>query len=261
MPHAGGLYYEEHGPPGGEPLILSSGLGGSASYWTPNIAALAERHRVIAYDHRGTGRSDREVPGDLTIEAMAGDLRILMDALHIPRATLIGHAIGGMIGLAFDLIEPDRLTRLVVINGWAKLDPHTARCFDTRLVLLRESPRAFVHGQPIFLYPAQWISDHHDRLAEEEEVHLAHFPGAEMVSRRIAAARRFNIADRLGGIEVPTLLIATEDDMLVPLSCSEAMAKELPEAQLALMVKGGHAVNVTRAEHFNMWLLDWLGGE
>ena len=261
MPVAGGLYYEEHGPAGGEPLILSSGLGGSASYWTPNIAALAERHRVIAYDHRGTGRSDRDVPGDLTIEAMAADLRGLMDALDIPRATLIGHAIGGMIGLAFDLIEPDRLARLVIINGWGKLDPHTARCFDTRLVLLRGGPRAFVHGQPIFLFPAQWISDHHEQLEAEEEVHLAHFPGAEMVGRRIAAARRFNVADRLGAIEVPTLLIATEDDMLVPISCSEALAKQIKGAQLARMVRGGHAVNVTRADEFNMWLLDWLGGE
>jgi aminoacrylate hydrolase len=261
MPVAGGLYYEEHGPSGGEPLILSAGLGGSATYWSANIAALAERHRVIAYDHRGTGRSDREVPGDLTIEAMAADLRGLMDALNLPRATLIGHAIGGMIGLASELAEPGRLARLVVINGWAKLDPHTARCFDTRLVLLRESPRAFVHGQPLFLYPAQWISDHHDQLTQEEEVHLAHFAGAEMVSRRIAAARRFNVAGRLGEITVPTLLVATDDDMLVPASCSEALAKGIAGARLARMVKGGHAVNVTRADEFNMWLIDWLDGE
>jgi aminoacrylate hydrolase len=261
MPIAGGIYYEEHGLPGGDPLVLSSGLGGSGSYWSPNLAALAAQHRVIIYDHRGTGRSEREVPGDLTLEAMAEDLRGLLDAIGVERFTLIGHAIGGMIGLAFELAWPDRLVRLAIINGWAKLDPHTARCFDTRLVLLRESPRAFIHGQPIFLFPAQWISDHHERLAEEEEVHLAHFPGAEMVGRRIAAARRFNVAERLSEIEVPTLLIATEDDMLVPISCSEAMAKGLPEVQLARMVKGGHAVNVTRAEHFNMWLLDWLGGE
>ena len=261
MAEVGGLYYEAHGPAGGEPLILSSGLGGSASYWAANLAALAERHRVITYDHRGTGRSARDVPGDLTIEAMAEDLRGLADALNIPRFTLIGHAIGGMIGLAFDLIAPDRLARLVVINGWGKLDPHTARCFDTRLVLLRESPRAFVHGQPIFLYPAQWISDHHAQLEAEEEVHLTHFPGAEMVGRRIAAARRFNLGERLSAVEVPTLLIATEDDMLVPISCSEALAERIPGAQFARMIKGGHAVNVTRPQEFNMWLLDWLDGE
>jgi aminoacrylate hydrolase len=261
MPLAGGIYYEEHGLSIAEPIILSSGLGGSAGYWAPNLAALAERYRVIVYDHRGTGRSERNVEGDLTLEAMADDIIALMDALAIPQATLVGHAIGGMIGLALALKDPARLKQLVIINGWARLSPHTARCFDTRLVLLRESPRAYLHGQPIFLFPAQWISDHHDQLQAEEEAHLAHFPGAEMIGRRIAAARRFGVSARLGEIAMPVLLIATEDDMLVPSSCSQAMAKALPHAQLAMMGQGGHAVNVTRAREFNMWLLDWLGGE
>lgn len=259
MPQAGGLHYEVHGDAGAPPVLLSSGLGGSASYWTPNIAALAQRHRVIVYDHRGTGRSAREVPRDLTLETIGQDMVALLDALDINAVTLIGHAIGGMAGLAIALAQPERLARLVVINGWAKLDPHSARCFDTRLALLRDSgPRAYLHAQPLFLYPAQWISDHHAALAEEEEVMLTHFPGAEMVQRRIAAARRFNVAGRLGEISVPTLIVVSEDDMLVPPAQSERLAAGIPDAQLARMATGGHACNVTRADHFNMWLLDWL---
>ena len=262
MPEADGLFWEEHGPADAPTLILSAGLGGAATFWQPNIAALAEQHRVIAYDHRGTGRSARDVPGDLTIAAMATDLSLLVHALGRPRPTLIGHAIGGMIGLAAALADPDLLGRLVVINGWARLDPHTARCFDTRLSLLRDSGvRAYLHAQPLFLYPAPWISDHHARLADEEEAAIAHFPGAEMIQRRIAAARRFDIVDRLPALSVPTLLVASDDDMLVPHGCSDAMAKGLPQAQLARMATGGHACNVTRADHFNMWLLDWLDSD
>ncbi len=261
MPEAAGLYYEVHGPEGAPVVLLSSGLGGSASYWAPNLAALAERYRVVVYDHRGTGRSAREVAGDLTLEAVGGDMIALMDALDIVRATVIGHAIGGMAGLAVALSQPERIERLVVINGWAKLDPHSARCFDTRLALLRDSgPRAYLHAQPLFLYPAQWISDHHAALQAEEEAMLAHFPGAEMIQRRIAAARRFDVADRLGDIRVPTLIVVSEDDMLVPPAQSERLAAGIPEAQLARMATGGHACNVTRADHFNMWLLDWLDG-
>ncbi len=261
MPEAAGLYYEVHGPEGAPVVLLSSGLGGSASYWAPNLAALAERYRVVVYDHRGTGRSAREVAGDLTLEAVGGDMIALMDGLDIVRATVIGHAIGGMAGLAVALSQPERIKRLVVINGWAKLDPHSARCFDTRLALLRDSgPRAYLHAQPLFLYPAQWISDHHAALQAEEEVMLAHFPGAEMIQRRIAAARRFDVAERLGDIRVPTLIVVSEDDMLVPPAQSERLAAGIPEAQLARMATGGHACNVTRADHFNMWLLDWLDG-
>ena len=261
MPTANGLYYEVHGPADAPVLLLSPGLGGSAAYWTPNLPALSARFRVIVYDHRGTGRSTRDLAGDLTIDAIGADMIALLDVLGIDRVTLIGHAIGGMAGLAIALAEPERLERLVVINGWAKLDPHSARCFDTRLALLRDSgPRAYLHAQPLFLYPAQWISDHHDALQAEEEAMLAHFPGAEMVQRRIAAARRFDIAGRLATIRVPTLIVVSEDDMLVPPAQSERLAASIPDAQLARMATGGHACNVTRAEHFNMWLLDWLDG-
>ncbi|MEP6784360.1 MAG: pyrimidine utilization protein D [Sphingomonadales bacterium] len=260
MAEAGGLYYEERGPVGAPSLILSSGLGGAGGYWAPNLVALAEKHRVITYDHRGTGQSQREIDGLLTIARMAEDVRMLMDAIGSERATFVGHAFGGHIGLMLALESPELLDRLVVINGWARLDPHTARCFDTRLALLRDSgPRAYLHAQPLFLYPPQWISDHSDRVADEEEAHLAHFPGAEMVQRRIAAARLFNLADRLGDIQVPTLILAADDDMLVPPSCSERLAEGLPKGQLARFASGGHACNVTRAEHFNQWLGAWLG--
>ena len=259
MPEAAGLFWDDHGPKDAPALILSAGLGGSAGYWQPNVAALAANHRVIAYDHRGTGRSSRDVPGDLTIQAMAADLSLLIRATGVATPTLIGHAIGGMIGLAAALAEPGLLGRLVVINGWARLDPHTARCFDTRLSLLRDSGvRAYLHAQPLFLYPAPWISDHHARLADEEEALVAHFPGVETIQRRIAAARRFDMLDRLPDIAVPTLLVASDDDMLVPHGCSDLLVRGLPDAQLARMASGGHACTVTRADHFNMWLLDWL---
>lgn len=262
MGNAGGIHWEEHGQPDGPAILLSSGLGGSGSYWQPNLAALGAGQRVITYDHRGTGRSDRHVAGDLTVATMAADVVALMDTIGLEACTFIGHALGGHIGLALALSAPERLERLVVINGWAKLDPHTARCFDTRLALLRDSgPRAYLHAQPLFLYPPQWISDHHDRVQDEEEAMLAHFPGAEMIERRVAAIRRFSIAGRLDEIRVPTLMVASDDDMLVPPSASEKLAAGIPGGQLARMAAGGHACNVTRAEHFNLWLLDWLDGE
>lgn len=262
MPQADGLYWESHGPAGAPVLVLSSGLGGSAGYWAPNLAALAERHRVIVYDHRGTGRSERTIDGTLTVERMADDVAALMDAIGIAHATIIGHALGGHIALALALASPERVDGLVVINGWAKLDSHTARCFDTRLALLRDSgPRAYLHAQPLFLYPPQWISDHGALLQAEEEQHLAHFPGAEMIQRRIAAVRHFNILGSLPAIRMPALVVAADDDMLVPPSCSVRLAEGLPDAQLARLVTGGHACNVTRADNFNAWLIDWLDSD
>ena len=253
-----GLYWEERGPPDGPPLILSAGLGGSASYWTPNLEALAADHRVILYDHRGTGRSSRELASNVSVEDMAGDVLALMDGIGIASATLVGHAAGGLVGLALALAAPERLDGLVVINGWSRPDPHSARCFETRLALLRGSGvRAFIRAQPLFLYPARWISANEARLAAEGEAQLRSFQGAQNVEARIAALTAFDVDSRLAEIRTPTLLIAAEDDMLVPASCSERLAEGLADAMLERMT-GGHACNVSQAGIFNRIVRGWL---
>jgi aminoacrylate hydrolase len=256
-----GLYFEEHGPPNGEPLILSPGLGGSGAYWAPNLPALAERYRVILYDHRGTGRSDRALPSNLLVEDMADDVLALMDGLGLERAHFAGHAAGGMIGLALALQAPERVASLAVVNGWAALDSHTARCFEARLALLRDSgPRAFIRAQPIFLYPAIWISEHREALDRDAEAQLAHFPGDAAVETRIAALQSFHVEDLLGDLPVPLLALAAKDDMLVPYTCSIALAGGCPSASLELMDWGGHACNVTDPDPFNAILRAWLAG-
>jgi aminoacrylate hydrolase len=258
MGEVAGIYWEEHGPTDGPPLILSPGLGGSGNYWAPNLDVLAADHRVILYDHRGTGRSSRDLAFNVSVENMAKDVLLLMDGLGLASATLVGHAAGGAIVLALALAAPERLDRLVVINGWSRPDPHFARCFETRLALLRGSGvRAFIRAQPLFLYPARWISRNDALLSAEEAQQLQHFQGAPNVEARIAALTDFDVDARLADVGTETLLIVAEDDMLVPASCSERLAEGLANATLARMT-GGHACNVSEAEHFNRILGDWL---
>lgn len=255
----GGLYYEEHGPAGAPVLLFSPGLGGSGAYWETSLPALAEGYRVILYDHRGTGRSERALPDTVTVEQMADDIAELLDALDLPAATVIGHAAGGVAGLALALKAPERVSKLVLVNAWSKPDPHFIRCFETRLALLRDSgPAAYLHAQPLFLYPALFISQMHDFIDFEEARHLAHFAGAEAYEKRIAALLAFDVDDRLGEVRVPTVAIASEDDMLVPYSCSERLAEDIPGAELAMLRWGGHACNFTDAETFNRLLLEIL---
>jgi len=262
MPHAAGLWYEWHGPEDGEVLILSPGLGGSASYWQPNLPVFAERYRVLLYDHRGTGRSDRALPDAVTIEEMARDVAALMDALGVARAHFLGHALGGIIGLALARSEPGRIDRLVVVNGWARLDPYTARCFDVRLDLLRCSgARAYLRAQPIFLYPPGWISRHSARLDVEAEAQLAHFPGVETIEKRIAALRAWNPGDTLAAIETPVLVLATADDALVPSHVASELCALLPNHSRMLQFGGGHASNITEPEEFYDRVLPWLASD
>ncbi len=260
MPVAGGLYYETHGPADAPPLILSAGLGGSGSYWEPNLPALAARHRVILYDHRGTGRSDRSLPATVSVDDFADDILTVLDACGAERATVIGHAAGGVAGLALALKAPHRLDKLVVVNGWAKADPHFLRCFETRLALLRDSgPEAFARAQPLFLYPANWISQNMARLDAEAAQQHAHFPGRETYEKRVSALAAFDINDQLGKIVTPTLVLTAADDMLVPSEASIKLAAGLPDATSVMMAFGGHACNIVDPDGFDRLVLDYLG--
>jgi aminoacrylate hydrolase len=262
MGHAQGLYYETYGPADGEAVILSAGLGGSGEYWRPQVEALAKRWRVILYDHRGTARSDRKLPQDHSVEQMADDVVTVLDGLGIASAHLVGHALGGHIGLALALHAPERLKSVVAVNAWAKLDAHTARCFDTRLSLLRDSgPGAFIKATPLFLYPAAWMAARPKRLAEEAKHQAMAFPGVETTEARIAAVRAFDVSERLGEIATPVLSLAAEDDLLSPHTAARALADGLPNGTYTALPRGGHACNVTEPEAFNSILLAWLSGE
>ncbi|HWU95960.1 MAG TPA: pyrimidine utilization protein D [Sphingomonas sp.] len=257
MPVAGGTYYELHGPEDGEVVVLSPGLGGSASYWKPNLAALSAQYRVLLYDHIGTGRSGHGLPEAVNIDSISYDIQILMEMLGIRRAHFVGHALGGLIGLQ-TAFQSDFVEKLVIVNGWAELDPHTRRCFDVRLALLRDSgPAAFVRAQPLFLYPADWIS-RNDALLEVEAAHqLAHFPPIENIERRIGALFDWSLwKDRANCASI--LVIGTEDDMLVPCEASRRLAAGLPQSGFRAVQWGGHACNVTDPETFNRIVLDFL---
>jgi aminoacrylate hydrolase len=202
------------------------------------------------------------LPDQVGVDDFADDILALMDSLGIEAATLIGHAAGAVAGLAIALKAPGRLRRLAVVNGWASPDPHFLRCFDARLALLQYGgAEAYLRAQPIFLYPADWSSQHHAALEAELPMQLECFQGAETLSKRISALASFDIADRLCQIETPVLVVAARDDMLVPSRAGEALADRLPNAGLALPSMGGHACNVTYPEEFNGFILAWLSGE
>ncbi|WP_260927211.1 pyrimidine utilization protein D [Novosphingobium sp. 9] len=258
MPEATGLHYEIHGADDAPWLILSSGLGGSGAYWTPNLPALNQRFRVLTYDQRGTGRSDRALPETTSIEDMASDLLALMDALAIERAHFIGHALGGAIGIEA-AIRTDRFDSLTVINGWRTLSRHTRRCFAARLALLHGAGvKPFLEAQPLFLFPPDWIAAHDAQIVAETEHHLAAFPGIETMAKRIAAVQAY-APDPAGLAALKNLMvIATRDDFLVPLDTALDLAAPVPGARTEVFDWGGHACNLTDPARFERVVLDFL---
>ena len=255
------MFHEMHGRTdiGAPTVLLSSGLGGAAHYWTPQIPALSENFRVIAYDQTGTGRSGGSLPADYSIAHMAAELAALLDDLNIPKTHFMGHALGGLVGLQLAAAHPERIDRLILVNAWAKTHPHTLRCFAIRKnLLLNSGVEAYVKAQPLFLYPAPFLADRQDWLIEQDEAGIAHFPPTETVLRRIQAIEAFDLTAAIPAITAKTLLIATRDDVLVPCTCSITLAGQLPDARLELLGQGGHACNVTDPAGFNATVSEFL---
>jgi len=249
----------ESGRPNAPTVLLSSGLGGTAGYWAPQLAALAARYRIVTYDQAGTGRNKRQLSDDHSIAAMADEALAVLEATKTDKAHFVGHALGGLIGLDLAMRHPQRLHSLTVVNGWAAAHAHTKRCFEMRLALLKhEGPAAYVRAQPIFLYPADWLARNAERAAQEEAHGLAGFQGADTLRRRIAALLAFDVTHRLAALRVPALVSAARDDVLVPCSMSEQLAAAIPHATLDIAPWGAHAINVTQPDAFNASLLAFL---
>jgi len=112
------LYYEEHGA--GEPLVFIHGLGSSTRDWEFQISKFSRSYRVITFDLRGHGQSDKP-SGPYTIPLLAADLASLFQALHVTSAHLVGISLGGAIAFQFALDYPAMVKTLTIVNSGPSL--------------------------------------------------------------------------------------------------------------------------------------------
>lgn len=254
----GEIEYQETGS--GHPLVFVSGLGGAGRYWEPQLAAFGARYRVITYDQRGTGGSDRR-QRSFSVDGMTADLIGLMDALGIEKAHIVGLSTGGAIGQTMAVEYPQRLARLVVVSTWTHCDPWFRRLFEARRAMYLEAGSA-LHAMfhPLWLYPPDYVNAHDAEIDEERRKAVAGAPPVEVSIGRIDAIMAFDRRKDLGRIRASTLIVAADNDYITPSYHAEALARAIPGSKLAIMKGGGHSLSKTRPEEFNRLVLEFLAG-
>lgn len=251
------IYYEEHGS--GEPLLLVSGLGGTAAYWKPNIPALAAKYRVIVHDHRGAGQSTHSKIR-YSVDQMTDDVVRLMDHLKIERAHVVGHSTGGAIGQTMAIRTPERLKTLVLFATWTKADKFFRQLFAARRALLTQvGKEAYVRAGTLFLYPPWFIKANEALIEEREKFSIATFAPPEVVASRIDAIVAFDRTAELGKIKTPTLVLCAKDDFITPAYFSEELVQKIPGAKLVLLPQGGHCASEAALEAFSRAVVSFLG--
>jgi aminoacrylate hydrolase len=220
----GEIYYEDVGS--GDPLIFVSGLSGIARYWQPQISLFSARFRVITYDQRGTGASDKR-QRKFSVDEMAAELVALMDILGIARAHIVGLSTGGAIAQTLAIEQPGRVGRLVMCSTWTHCDPWFRRLFEARRCMYEQCGSA-LHAMfhPLWLYPPDYVNEHDTEITEERKRSVSAAPAVEVAVGRINALLEFDRRAGLSRIIPPTLIIAADNDYITPSYHAQALAQK-----------------------------------
>jgi pimeloyl-ACP methyl ester carboxylesterase len=248
----GSLHWEAHGA--GTPVVLVHGSGGSALSWWQQVPRYAQRHRVIAYDAFGFGRS-LGAPAARHPRRLPEDLAAVLDAAGVERAALVCQSLGGWTGLPFALAHPERTAALVlsgtpggvmtpgIARDLAGLPARMAKRPGLAGMALaedyprREPARAFLYEQIGALNPPDVIAAYGAGLAE--------------VAIPLA---------RLAGFAVPTLLVAGEHDAFFTPSALAEVAAAIPGARLHVLPGAGHSPYWETPDAFDGEVLHFLEG-
>lgn len=245
-------------------VVLSSGLGGHASFWNPQIETLQQYFHVVTYDQEGCHSDSELLPTPYSIDHMARQILDLLISHNIREFHFIGHALGGHIGMQLATYQTDKafkLLSLTMLNAWGELDSHTQKCFQARTsLLLNSGAEAYVRAQALFLYPPHWISTHIEQLTDAENKQLLDFPPIQNVLVRLQAVQSFKLEAKHQQAlkDVPVHLIANQDDFLVPYQRSQQLQQLLSQSQRSLFATGAHASTVTETAQINQSMLQFL---
>lgn len=245
--------------PGGDPIVLLlHGLGATGNSWQLQFPPLAEAgYRILAPDMRGFGRSS--YPGGANnTELMAADTLKFLQRLEVGNCHVIGISMGGTIALQAILNKPNVIESLILTNTFARLRPNRAATwifYGIRLILVHFTGihrQANYVGNRLFPHPEQV------ELRNEftNQVRQANQKGYRSTMRSYA---RYDLSDRLGGINVPTLIITSENDSVVPPDVQAELANNIPNSRQISIPSAGHAVSVERPNIYNKIILDFLG--
>ncbi|MEW5939787.1 MAG: alpha/beta hydrolase [Chloroflexota bacterium] len=249
------LYYEIHGE--GQPLLFIHGLGSSARDWELQVGEFAKSYRVVTFDLRGHGQSDKPA-GPYSMAMFAADTAGLLKGLGVDRAHVVGISLGGGVAFQLALDAPQMVRTLTVVNSTPEL---IVRTFKERMMvwqriaivkLLGMRKMGEVLSKRLFVKPEQ---------EEIRRTFVEHW--AENDQRAYLEAMRalvgWSVAARIGSIACPTLVVAADQDYS-PLSIKEEYAKKIPGARLAVIPDSRHATPVERPEQFNLTLQKFLLG-
>ena len=246
------IHYEVHGPRENDsnmpPILLSHGYGATCRMWDGQVAAFADRYRLVLWDMRGHGQSGDPLDPALYSHALTvGDMAAVLDACGIERAIIGGLSLGGVMSLAFHLAHPERVRALMLFDtGPGFRNPEARRQWNERAEARARDLEE--KGLPTSVGGAETRLGRH-RSAQ----------GLAGAARGMLTMTDGSLIGSLPQIAVPTLVLVGADDQHF-LAAADYMAAKIPGAQKAVIPNAGHVANLDQPEAFNRAVAAFLAG-
>jgi pimeloyl-ACP methyl ester carboxylesterase len=236
------VHYEERG--GGPSLVLVHGLGGTTALWTPIASELAREFRVITYDLRGAGATDRPA-GPYSLELLVEDLAGLTEALELAPMILVGHSMSGGLVLAYAAEHPGDVAAVVGVGAVTDLPDAARDGMRERAEVVRgggmsDVARAVAENGT----DPSWrqrdglaFSDFRQSIASNDP------EGYALLALVVA---ELDVSAQLGQVQAPVLLVAGETDPVSPPERNLANVELIPDATYASLPETGHIIPLER---------------
>ena len=253
------LFFTIEGSKEDELLLLIAGFDGDSSTWTAMTPSLAEQYRVLCFDNRGVGQSSAP-DSPYSIKQMAMDAAALLDHLNISRVHVAGHSMGGQIAQELALACPEKVQSLIILASWASMD-EKGKALIELFGDLTQTLEGTLYQKVLlpWLFTDRFYSTPGAMEQLIQWIESNPFPptphGLYHQSRAIVGS---NTSDRLASIHCPTLIVVGNEDLVTPVKFSEQLAQGIPNSELIILERTGHAFVVESAEYVAKVMLDFL---
>src|SRR3984957_10253298 len=243
---------------GEETIVLINGLADDLETWALQIDDfLAAGYRVLRFDNRGIGQSGKPA-GPYSSKMLADDAKALVDALAITDFHLMGVSMGGMIAQEYALSYPQDLRSVTFGCTYAAPGPFCSRMFAMWADLAPALGVPFVmRDVTLWAFTVQFFEERGEDLAEFETAMRYMDQPVHAYLAQLAVIQQHDTTSRLGEVAVPSLVLAGEEDILIPVSLSRAIHEGIPGSEWAT-TKGGHACVWEHPAGFNRTFLDFV---
>ena len=250
--NAGTINYLDQGK--GPAVLLIHAFPLNHTMWASQIGPLSTRFRVIAPDIRGFGES--QPPSAWTMDELASDLNELLDNLGVTDCALAGLSLGGYIALPFRSKYPKRVLQLVLANTRARADNETEKQGRTEMIAAIQQ-----HGKAILLermLPRLLKPDPLPEVLRTVRSMIESVNATAAAYALMAMRDRADFSSVLHRVDCPTMVITGENDVIIPIEDSRAVADAISGARFVQVPNSGHLSNLENPEEFNRAMLDFL---